>query len=112
MTNDDFALKDTVLTVSLLAIFLLALLPLELSAPAKGPVMVLTWPFQAQTAAAVISDAQGRLLEFGSRPWIAVGIGADDETFQQNLKVAGAWLLLRPLTQACLTESEQKKDRR
>jgi len=110
MTKDNFALKDTVLTVSLLAISLLALLPLELSAPAKGPVMVLTWPFQTQTADMVISAAQGRLLEFGRLPWIAVGIGSDDEAFRHNLKTAGAWLLLRPLTRACLTEGPDKKD--
>jgi len=111
MTNDNLALKDLVLTTSFPAIFLLALLPLELSAPPKGPVMVLTWPFQAQTAAAVISDAQGNLLELGSRPWIAVGTGSDDEAFRHKLKTAGAWLLLAPLTRACLTDEAAQTER-
>jgi len=109
MIKDNFALKDMVLTISLLAISLLVLLPLELSAPAKGPVMVLTWPFQTQTADMVVSAAQGQLLEFGRLPWIAVGIGTDDEAFRHKLKTAGAWLLLRPLTRACLTESLDKE---
>jgi len=98
-----------VLTVSVFAIFLLALLPLELSAPAKGPVMVVTWPFQKETADTVISAAEGQLLEFGRWPWIAVGIGADEENFQHKLKTAGAWLLLRPLSHACLTLGAQKE---
>ena len=100
MVNYKAAAKDGLLSVTLIAGYLIPLLLVELTPAAEGPITIVTGPFSGRNAMEVVAAADGRIVGEGRWPWVAVGTSRDPD-FQTKLKAAGALLLLPPFKNAC-----------